>query len=36
MEIPNYDTGEKSSDNFKQLYPFMPKDTFRMLICGMW
>ena len=33
MEIPNYDTNTKNK-KFKQLYPFMPKDTFRMLICG--
>ena len=33
MEIPNYDTNIKNK-KFKQLYPFMPKDTFRMLICG--
>ena len=35
MEIPNYDsTGEAADKKFKQLYPFMPSDTFRMLICG--
>ena len=33
MEIPNYDSDSKNK-KFKQLYPFMPKDTFRMLICG--
>ena len=33
MKIPNYDKALKSS-NFTQLYPFMPSDTFRMLICG--
>ena len=33
MEIPNYDTNTKNK-KFKQLYSFMPKDTFRMLICG--
>ena len=33
MEIPNYDTNTKNN-KFKQLYSFMPKDTFRMLICG--
>ena len=33
MEIPNYDTKNKNK-KFKQLYPFMPNDTFRMLICG--
>ena len=33
MEIPNYDTKTKNN-KFKQLYYFMPNDTFRMLICG--
>ena len=33
MEIPNYDTKTKNK-KFKQLYSFMPNDTFRMLICG--
>ena len=33
MEIPNYDTNTKNK-KFKQLLPFMPNDTFRMLICG--
>ena len=33
MEIPNYD-GDTKNKKFRQLYPFMPKDTFRMLICG--
>ena len=33
MEIPNYDIDNKNK-NFKQLYSFMPNDTFRMLICG--
>ena len=33
MEIPNYDSVTKNK-KFKQLKPFMPKDTFRMLICG--
>ena len=33
MEIPNYDTKNKNK-KFKQLYYFMPNDTFRMLICG--
>ena len=33
MEIPNYDSDTKNK-KFKQLYSFMPKDTFRMLICG--
>ena len=35
MEIPNYDSTDKTSNKkFKQLYPFMPSNTFRMLICG--
>ena len=33
MEIPNYDTNTKNK-KYKQLYDFMPNDTFRMLICG--
>ena len=34
MEIPNYDSGEKSNNGFKQLYRYMPKNTFRMLLAG--
>ena len=33
MEIPYYDIDIKTK-KFKQLYSFMPNDTFRMLICG--
>ena len=33
MEIPNYNINNKNK-KFKQLYSFMPNDTFRMLICG--
>ena len=33
MEIPNYDKKE-TTDNFKQLYGYMPDRCFRMLICG--
>ena len=33
MEIPNYDVDNKNK-KFKQRYPIMPNDTFRMLICG--
>ena len=33
MEIPNYDTKTKNK-KFKHLFPYMPNDTFRMLICG--
>jgi len=34
MEIPNYDSGKSQNENFKQIYPYMPKNTFRMLVCG--
>ena len=34
MEIPNYDSNSKTSNNYKRLYQYMPDDTFRMLICG--
>ena len=34
MEIPNYDNNNTKNKKFKQLYDFMPNDTFRMLICG--
>ncbi|CAH3120763.1 unnamed protein product [Porites lobata] len=34
MEIPNYDSADDIDKKYKQLFPFMPADTFRMLICG--
>ena len=34
MEIPNYDFNEDENTNFKQLYSYMPKSNFGMLICG--
>lgn len=34
MEIPNYDSDGDENKKFKQLYDYMPADTFRMLICG--
>ena len=34
MEIPNYDSVDYSNKKYKQLFPFMPSDTFWMLICG--
>ena len=34
MEIPNYDNTDNPDKKYKQLFPFMPSDTFRMLICG--
>ena len=33
MEIPNYDSNTKNK-KFRQLYSYIPDDTFRMLICG--
>ena len=33
MEIPNYDKKE-TTNNFKQLYEYMPDRCFRMSICG--
>ena len=34
MEIPNYDTNDNPDKKYKQLFSYMPADTFRMLICG--
>ena len=34
MEIPNYDSNIDKTNSYKQLYQYMPNDTFRMLICG--
>ena len=34
MEIPNYDIIDNPDKKNKQLFSFMPSDTFRMLICG--
>ena len=34
MEIPNYDSKDDAVTNYKQLYPFMPNNNFRMLIAG--
>ena len=34
IEIPNYDFNEDKYTNFEQHYPYMPKSTFRMVICG--
>ena len=33
MKIPNYDRATEKRD-FTQLYPLMPSEPFRMLICG--
>ena len=34
MEISNYDSVDYLNKKYKQLFPFMPSDTFWMLICG--
>ena len=34
MEIPNYDSKSHKTNSYKQLYKYMPDDTFRLLICG--
>ena len=34
MEIPNYDSSNNPDKKYKQLFPYMPSNTFRMLICG--
>ena len=34
MEIPNYNSNNNQNKNVKQLYQYMPHNTFRMLICG--
>ena len=34
MEIPNYDSDRDGDLKFKQLYSYMPSDTFLVLICG--
>ena len=33
MKIPNYDVNDVTT-NYRQLFPFMPDQNFRMLICG--
>ena len=33
MRIPNYDSGTEDS-NYRRLLPYMPSNTFRMLMCG--
>jgi len=34
MKIPNYDSNLSATTGYKQGYPSMPGDVFRMLICG--
>ena len=33
MRIPNYDSAIENN-NFTRLLPYMPSNTFRMLVCG--
>ena len=34
METPNYDSDNDGENKYKQLYSYIPSDTFGMLICG--
>ena len=34
MKIPNYDLVSESDSDFRRLLPYMPSNTFRMLMCG--
>ena len=34
MKIPNYDSISESGSDYKRLLPYMPSNTFRMLMCG--
>ena len=34
MIIPNYNAEDHVDSNFRQLYDFMPNQSFRMLVCG--
>ena len=34
MKIPNYDSISESDSDFRRLLPYMPSNTFRMLMCG--
>ena len=34
MKIPNYDSTSESDSDFRRLLPYMPSNTFRMLMCG--
>ena len=34
MKIPNYDLVSESDSDCRQLLPYMPSNTFRMLMCG--
>ena len=34
MEIPNYDSFNDKTNSYKQLYDYMPDNTFKMLISG--
>ena len=35
MKIPNYDLISESDSDYKRLLPYMPSNTFRMLMCGL-
>ena len=34
MDIPNYDSNSDKTNTYKQMYEYMPDNTFRMLIFG--
>ena len=34
MKIPNYDSISESDSDYKRLLPYLPSNTFRMLMCG--
>ena len=34
MKIPNFDSISESDSDFRRLLPYMPSNTFRMLMCG--
>ena len=34
MKIPNYDLLSESDSDYRQILPYMPSNTFRMLMCG--
>ena len=34
MKIPSYDLASESDSDYRQLLPYMPSNTFRMVMCG--
>ena len=34
MKIPSYDLASESDSDYRQLLPYMPSNTFQMLMCG--